>query len=95
MDILVANAASWEVADTPLHTMALRHWQSTIDGVLTSTFLSVREFLRMVAKERHAVTSCVDLEVRLVLQSDAEVAGKAAAARTASSALSCASLTRA
>jgi 3-oxoacyl-[acyl-carrier protein] reductase len=33
--------------------MTLRQWQSTIDGVLTTAFLSLREFLRLVEKQKH------------------------------------------
>ncbi len=53
VDTLVANAGAWEVRDVTLDQMSLRQWRSTIDGVLTSTFLSVREFLRVVAKQKH------------------------------------------
>ena len=52
VNTLVANAGSWETADVPLHRMPLRQWQRTLDRVLTTTFLSVREFLRLVAKQR-------------------------------------------
>ena len=52
VDTLVANAGSWETRDVPLHRMSLRQWRQTLDGVLTSAFLSVREFLRLVAKQR-------------------------------------------
>ena len=52
IDTLIANAGGWETEDVPLHKMSLRRWQSTIDGVLTTTFLSVREFLRLVARQK-------------------------------------------
>jgi 3-oxoacyl-[acyl-carrier protein] reductase len=52
IDSLVANAGSWEVRDVPLHEMSLRQWQGTLSGVLTTTFLSLREFLRVVARQR-------------------------------------------
>ena len=52
VDTLIANAGSWEVQDRYLHEMSLAHWQSTIDGVLTSTFLATREFLRIVARQK-------------------------------------------
>lgn len=52
LDTLVANAGAWEIRDVPLHEMSLRQWHATLDGVLTSAFLSVREFLRIVAKHR-------------------------------------------
>ncbi len=52
MDTLVANAGSWETRDVPLHEMSLKQWRNTQDNVLTSTFLSMREFFRIVAKQK-------------------------------------------
>ena len=52
IDTLIANAGSWETADVPLHQMSLRQWNETMSSVLTSTFLSLREFLRVVAKQK-------------------------------------------
>ncbi len=52
IDTLVANAGSWETRDVPLQEMSLKQWKSTIDGVLTATFLSAREFFRLVAKQK-------------------------------------------
>ncbi len=52
VDTLVANAASWESRDSFLGDMSLKHWKSTMDGVLTSTFLSLRGFLRCVALQK-------------------------------------------
>ncbi len=52
VDTLVANAASWETRDLYLHEMPLAHWRRTLDGVLTTTFLSLREFLRIVARQK-------------------------------------------
>ncbi len=52
VDTLVANAGSWETRDVPLHRMSLRQWRQTLDGVLTTTFLSLREFLRLVARQK-------------------------------------------
>jgi 3-oxoacyl-[acyl-carrier protein] reductase len=49
---LIANAGSWETRDVPLHQMSLRQWKRTFDAVLTTTFLSVREFLKVVARQR-------------------------------------------
>jgi 3-oxoacyl-[acyl-carrier protein] reductase len=51
VDTLVANAGSWETADVPFEKMSLRQWRSTLDGVLTTTFLSLREFLVLVARQ--------------------------------------------
>lgn len=52
VDTLVANAASWDTRDVPLQEMSLRQWRATLDGVLTSTFLCLREFFRIVARQR-------------------------------------------
>ena len=52
IDTIVANAGSWETRDVRLQKMSLRQWQQTIDGVLTTAFLSVREFLRVVARQK-------------------------------------------
>jgi 3-oxoacyl-[acyl-carrier protein] reductase len=52
VDTLIANAGSWETRDVALHQMSMRQWQRTLDGVLTTVFLSVREFLRLVAKQK-------------------------------------------
>jgi len=53
IDTLIANAGSWESRDVPFHTMSPRQWQHTIDHVLTCTFLSVREFFKIVARQKH------------------------------------------
>jgi 3-oxoacyl-[acyl-carrier protein] reductase len=52
VDTLVANAGSWETRDVPMHEMSLSQWRRTFDAVLTSAFLSLREFLRIVAKQK-------------------------------------------
>jgi 3-oxoacyl-[acyl-carrier protein] reductase len=52
IDTLVANAGSWETRDVPLPRMPLKQWRATLDGVLTSSFLCVREFLRLAAKQK-------------------------------------------
>jgi len=52
VDTLVANAGSWEIRDVPLHRMSMKQWRGTQDGVLTSAFLCVREFFRLVAKQK-------------------------------------------
>jgi 3-oxoacyl-[acyl-carrier protein] reductase len=52
VDTLVANAGSWETRDVPMHELSLRQWRKTMDGVLTTVFLSVRGFLRLVAKQK-------------------------------------------
>jgi 3-oxoacyl-[acyl-carrier protein] reductase len=52
IDTLIANAGSWITADVPFDRMSLRQWQRTLDGVLTTMFLTVREFFRIVAKQK-------------------------------------------
>ncbi len=52
IDVLIANAGWWETRDVPLHEMSLAQWRRTQDGVLTSAFLSLREFLRVVARQK-------------------------------------------
>ena len=52
IDTLIANAGWWETQDVPLHKMSLGHWQRTIEGVLTTCFLSVREFLQVTARQK-------------------------------------------
>lgn len=52
VDTLVANAGSWETRDIPLHRISARQWRRTLDEVLTTAFFAVREFLRLVAKQR-------------------------------------------
>ncbi|HKX63639.1 MAG TPA: SDR family oxidoreductase [Verrucomicrobiae bacterium] len=52
VDTLIANAGSWEARDVPVHQMSLQQWRRTMDSVLTSVFLSTREFLKVVARQR-------------------------------------------
>jgi 3-oxoacyl-[acyl-carrier protein] reductase len=52
VDTLIANAGSWESRDIPLHEMTLRQWQHTFDNVLASTFLTMRGFLQVAAKQK-------------------------------------------
>ena len=52
IDTLIANAGSWEMQDVPLHEMSLRQWRKTFDGVLTTAFLSLREFFRIVEQQK-------------------------------------------
>jgi len=52
VDTLIANAGSWESRDVPLQEMSLKQWNSTQTGVLTSTFLCLREFFRLVNKQK-------------------------------------------
>jgi 3-oxoacyl-[acyl-carrier protein] reductase len=52
IDTLIANAGSWETRDVPFHEMTLKQWQSTVDNVLTATFLATREFFKIVAKQK-------------------------------------------
>ena len=48
LDVLVANAGAWPVADEPVWAMSLERWRATIAANLDSVFLSCRAFLRHV-----------------------------------------------
>ncbi len=52
VDTLIANAGAWETRDVGLHQMSLRQWRTTLDGVLTTGFLCLREFLKLIAKQK-------------------------------------------
>lgn len=52
VDTLVANAGAWETRDVAAAEMTLKQWRQTLDAVLTSVFLSAREFLRLAARQR-------------------------------------------
>lgn len=52
VDVLVANAGSWETRDVPLEAMELDQWESTLRTVLTSSFLCLRAFFRLVKQQR-------------------------------------------
>ena len=52
VDVLVANAGAWETRDIPLQAMTLRQWNATLQTVLTSAFLCLREFFRIVERQR-------------------------------------------
>ena len=42
IDTLIANAGWWETKEVLLHQMSFKHWKRTMDGVLTTCFLSAR-----------------------------------------------------
>jgi 3-oxoacyl-[acyl-carrier protein] reductase len=52
IDSVIANAGSWETRDVPMQEMSLAQWRKTFDGVLTTTFLTARAFLRIVQKQK-------------------------------------------
>jgi 3-oxoacyl-[acyl-carrier protein] reductase len=52
VDVLVANAGAWESRDIPLQSMSLRQWDDTLRTVLTSAFLCLREFFRLVKVQK-------------------------------------------
>lgn len=52
VDVLVANAGAWETRDIGLQDMTLRQWQDTLGTVLTSSFLCLREFFRVAARQK-------------------------------------------
>src|SRR5207245_8629731 len=45
-------AGSWETRDVPCHKMSLQQWNTTLQNVLTTAFLTAREFLRVVARQK-------------------------------------------
>jgi len=53
VDTVIVNAGSWESRDVSLHEMGLDQWKHTFDDVLTSAFLTLREFFHIVAKQKH------------------------------------------
>jgi len=59
VDVLVANAGLWETKDVPIQNMPLKQWRKTLDGVLTSAYLSLREFLRLVARQKRGAAVLV------------------------------------
>ena len=52
IDTLIANAGWWDTKEVPLHQMSFKQWKRTMDGVLTTCFLSAREFLRIVSRQK-------------------------------------------
>lgn len=52
VDSLIANAGAWEIREVGLREMSLRQWRQTFEGVATSAFLTLREFLRLVARHK-------------------------------------------
>ncbi len=52
VDTLVANAGSWAAEPQGIADISLRRWRGTMDAVLTTAFLSLREFARVVREQR-------------------------------------------
>jgi 3-oxoacyl-[acyl-carrier protein] reductase len=52
IDSVIANAGSWESRDVSLEKMSLRQWRKTCDGVLTTCFLTLREFFRVARTQK-------------------------------------------
>jgi 3-oxoacyl-[acyl-carrier protein] reductase len=52
IDTLVADAGSWETREVPINQMSTTQWRQTTDGVATATFFTVREFLRLVQRQK-------------------------------------------
>jgi 3-oxoacyl-[acyl-carrier protein] reductase len=51
IDVVVVNAGIWESRSVPLHEMSLEQWRQTLDGNLTSAFLTCRAFMRHLADD--------------------------------------------
>lgn len=58
-EIVVCNAGKWPVEDVPLAEMTLERWNETIAVDLTSVFLTMRAFLRGVARHQIAEPAAV------------------------------------
>jgi 3-oxoacyl-[acyl-carrier protein] reductase len=52
VDTVIANAGSWESRDIPLHQMSLGQWRNTLDNVLLTAFLTLREFFQIVVRQK-------------------------------------------
>ncbi len=52
VDTLVVNAGAWAGASESIADLSLQRWRQTVDAVLTSAFLSLREFSRLVRQQR-------------------------------------------
>ncbi|MFL5243347.1 MAG: SDR family NAD(P)-dependent oxidoreductase [Gemmataceae bacterium] len=52
VEIAVCNAGKWPVDDVPLAEMTLERWNATMAVDLTSVFLTMRAFLRGVARHK-------------------------------------------
>ena len=52
VDTVIANAGAWESRDIALRQMSLGQWRHTLDNVLTTTFLTLREFFQIVARQK-------------------------------------------
>lgn len=52
VDTLVVNAGSWASESESIADLSLRRWQQTVDAVLTSAFLSLREFSGLVRRQQ-------------------------------------------
>src|SRR6516162_7060840 len=53
VDTVILHAGSCESRDVWLHEMGLDQWKRTFDDVLTSAFLTLREFFQIVARQKH------------------------------------------
>ena len=58
IDGIVVNAGIWS-EDVPLHNMSLDQWRNTLDGNLTSAFLTCRGFLRHLQEQPRESASIV------------------------------------
>ncbi len=52
VDSLIVNAGSWASESESIADLSLKRWRATVDAVLTSAFLSLREFSRFVRLQR-------------------------------------------
>ena len=52
IDTLVVNAGSWASESASIADLSLVRWRSTVDAVLTSAFLCLRSFARVMRSQR-------------------------------------------
>jgi 3-oxoacyl-[acyl-carrier protein] reductase len=52
VDSLIVNAGSWASESESIADIPLKRWRQTVDAVLTSAFLSLREFSRLVRRQK-------------------------------------------
>jgi 3-oxoacyl-[acyl-carrier protein] reductase len=66
VDVLMAFVGSGGARPGPLHETSIEEWHSTVDGCLTSTFLSLKAFLPgMVERGRGSIVTMSSLAGRL------------------------------
>lgn len=79
IDVLVVNAGAWNPVSVPLHQMTSAQWRQTLEGDLTSAFLTCRAFLRHLAEVPRESASIVLVGSTAALFGEADHADYSAA----------------